>query len=210
MASETREVDRLTDLIQEIADETHLLAVNATIEASSAGEYGQRFAVVASEINQLATRARNSSQQVQKVVNRMRNAVASVLERIEQSRNQSRDAVKVLSDASLRTRQVIQATQRSTELSRLITSSTEEQRKGTVQAANNINLLLDIVEQSVRLSEKSRETAGQLDRLSANLKRDRVPRPPANGKEQKQESETQEPVLGTGDFATGNFSSSKA
>ncbi len=172
MSVQSREIDQLAEVIQEIADETHLLAVNATIEASSAGEYGQRFAVVASEVNQLATRARTSSQQVQKVVNRMRNAVQNVLERIEQSRDQSRQTGQTMNDAAQRTMQIIQATQRATELSRLISTSTGQQRASTQQAATSIGFLLEMAEGAVRLSEKSRETAAQLDRLSESLRRE--------------------------------------
>ena len=181
MATQSREIDQLVEIIQEISEETHLLAVNATIEASGAGEYGQRFAVVASEVNQLASRSRQNSLKVQKVVNRMRIAVEQVLALIEQSRDQSRETGHVMNDAVKRTNQVIQATQRTTQLAQLISVATDDQRANMQQAANATNILLEMAEGAVRLSEKSRETAAQLDRLSEALRRETQPRLSANG-----------------------------
>jgi methyl-accepting chemotaxis protein len=102
----------------------------------------------------------------------MRSAVQNVLERIEQSRDQSRQTGQTMNDAAQRTMQIIQATQRATELSRLISTSTGQQRASAQQASASIGYLLEMAEGAVRLSEKSRETAAQLDRLSESLRRE--------------------------------------
>ncbi|MEI7556112.1 methyl-accepting chemotaxis protein [Candidatus Chlorohelix sp.] len=169
MAVQSKEINQLSEVLQEIAEETHLLAVNATIEASGAGEYGYRFAVVANEVNQLAGRARSGSLQVQKVISRLRKIVESVLDRIEQSRDQSREAVSNLNVASQRTAQVIEATQHATVLSRQISGASQQQSNGMQQTANGLSLLLQIANEAVKISEKSRETATRLDKLSEIL-----------------------------------------
>lgn len=74
-----REIYRVLDLIQEISHETHILSLNASIEASDAGEYGSRFTVIANEVRRLAERSRESVESVRNLLEEFSEAIRAVV-----------------------------------------------------------------------------------------------------------------------------------
>ncbi len=69
LGKKTQEIDKVLEIINELAEQTNLLSLNATIESAGAGEAGKRFAVVAEEIRKLAERAMGSTREIKKLVN---------------------------------------------------------------------------------------------------------------------------------------------
>lgn len=82
----SKKIKKSIDLIYEITDETHILALNASIEASKAGEIGIGFAVVAQEIRNLAEKAENTVSEIEKIVKENEKIVAESLESIQNSK----------------------------------------------------------------------------------------------------------------------------
>lgn len=99
LASSSRGITAILDVIRGIADQTNLLALNAAIEAARAGEHGRGFAVVADEVRALAQRTQQSTTQIQQLLDRLAQGTSLVVHDMERSLAQSDEAV-ALSDAT--------------------------------------------------------------------------------------------------------------
>src|SRR5216684_1166676 len=75
LGKKSQEVGAVLDIVSELAEQTNILAINATIEAAGAGEAGKRFAVVADEIRKLADRVGGSTKEVRTLIDDVRSAV---------------------------------------------------------------------------------------------------------------------------------------
>jgi ABC-type transport system substrate-binding protein/methyl-accepting chemotaxis protein len=94
------EIGRIIDVIEEIADQTNLLSLNASIIAAQAGEHGRPFAVVAESIRTLAERTARSTREIAQLVNAVRNEVARAVELVGEGRERAASGV-VLGDRAM-------------------------------------------------------------------------------------------------------------
>src|SRR6185369_13795797 len=75
LGKKSQEIGSVLDIVSELAEQTNILAINATIEASGAGESGRRFAVVADEIRKLADRVAHATKEIRALIEDVRGAV---------------------------------------------------------------------------------------------------------------------------------------
>ncbi len=157
LGKQSKQISEIVETISDLADETNLLALNATIEAAGAGEYGRRFAVVASEVQMLANRSRNASRDVQAILGKIRRLIDSTLLATEGGLNEARRMSEVASQAGESIEQIIETVESTTYLARQINLTTQQQRSATEQA----------VEMVRRVAGDSREAATRASQLLA-------------------------------------------
>lgn len=152
----TREIAKVTEIINEIAEQTNLLALNATIEAARAGDAGKGFGVVANEIKVLAKQTAEATQDIRKSVTGIEQTSAKTIEGIEQvqgaitSSHQSIDEIAV-------------ATENQSRNTRRISDNVNQIAEGLAEVSGNIN------DSSILIGDVADEIS-QIDQASGILK----------------------------------------
>lgn len=98
----TRKISKIGEVgnvIYKIADDTHLLSINASIEASVAGEYGKRFSIIASEIRKLAENAKEFASEIEKIIKEINEAASETITTTEKSVSDTNKSLKKIGEA---------------------------------------------------------------------------------------------------------------
>lgn len=174
---------QILELLGSIAGETHLLALNASIEAAGAGEHGQRFGVVAQEIKHLADRSNQASQNVVAVIQEVESATLKAVNKVETGYRKAREMELVAGEAGTvieKMRQVsTQAREQATsikgraqevrELCEVIKMATNQQRSASEQVLTAISGVSVVAKQNAESSATVSTTATHLEEMSYNL-----------------------------------------
>ncbi len=169
LGKKSQEIGAVLDLVSELAEQTNILAINATIEAVGAGEAGKRFAVVADEIRKLADRVGGSTKQIRLLIEDVRGAVNTTVMATETGSKAVDAGSRQFVDVAAAFRQIGGLVTTTTEAAREIELSTKQQ----TTAVEQVTLAIASVAQATRETEASSGqtllTASQLANLSKEL-----------------------------------------
>ena len=153
LESEVAAIEDVTDLIQDIADETNILALNASIEAARAGEAGAGFEVVAEEVKSLAEEARDATSEIESSIRSVRAETDATVDEMAEMRERADEGITT-AEAALEAFTDLAADVEET------TSGVEEIRDATDDQATSIEAVVDAVESVGDLAEETAADAG--------------------------------------------------
>ncbi len=171
LGESSQEIGDIVGLITEIADQTNILALNAAIQASTAGDAGRGFAVVADEVQRLAERAGNATKQIEGLVNTIQADTNEAVKSMEISTAGVVEGASMAEDAGEALKEIEDV---STTLSRLIkriSDSTKEQSKVALSVSESMNVIQEITMRTSEGTEETSASLNSLNKLSAELER---------------------------------------
>jgi twitching motility protein PilJ len=127
LGESSQQISRVVALINQIAMQTNLLAINAGIEAARAGAEGQGFAVVAEEVGELAARSAAATQEIEKIVETIQRETSLVVEAMEQSTSQVVEGTHRVEEAKQSLNQIVEVSRQIDELVQAISEATVSQ-----------------------------------------------------------------------------------
>jgi len=163
LGESSQEIGDIVGLITEIADQTNILALNAAIQASTAGDAGRGFAVVADEVQRLAERAGNATKQIETLVNTIQADTNEAITSMEVSTAGVVNGAKRAEDAGEALREIETV---STNLANLIQGISESAKKQSTIASDVSKTMNVIQEITLRTSEGTEETSSSLNSLN--------------------------------------------
>ncbi|MFW2371813.1 MAG: methyl-accepting chemotaxis protein [Gammaproteobacteria bacterium] len=169
LGERSQEISGIVNLINSIAERTHILALNASMHAASAGEAGRGFAVVAEEVQRLAENARDATLEISTVVNNIRVETADTVTTMNVAITQVAEGTRLAEQAGQSMRDTQQATTELVRAVQQIATSSLNQAEISKQLLKRGQIIQDSTEQTSReLIEQTKNTE-ELVRYSGNL-----------------------------------------
>jgi methyl-accepting chemotaxis protein len=163
------QIGEIISVINDIADQTNLLALNAAIEAARAGEHGRGFAVVADEVRKLAERTTDATEEVGRSIREIQDETGTAVTQIQASTERVMKGVDLASSAGEALSRIVDGSQNVQGMVQSIAAASEQQSTASTQIARNIEQIDSITRESLQGAQQSAMAAAQLSTQAEGL-----------------------------------------
>jgi twitching motility protein PilJ len=170
LGESSQEIGEIVQLISDITEQTNVLALNAAIQAASAGEAGRGFTVVAEEVQRLAERSAEATKHISAIVKSIQRDTQDAVEAMERSTQGVVQGTKTADEADQALREIGQVSNRLAELIGGISNATQQQADSATKVAANMKAILAITQLTTEGTKQTAASAAKLTTLADGLK----------------------------------------
>ena len=170
LGESSQEIGEIVELISDITEQTNVLALNAAIQAASAGDAGRGFTVVAEEVQRLAERSAEATKQIAAIVKTIQTDTQDAVSAMEQSTQGVVEGAKLSDAAGQALAEIGDVSQMLAGLIENISTDTQKQAQSATGVASKMQDILRVTEQATAGTQRTAEAVGELAALATELK----------------------------------------
>jgi twitching motility protein PilJ len=171
LGESSQEIGSIVELINDISEQTNILALNAAIQAASAGEAGRGFAVVADEVQRLAERASNATKRIETLVQTIQSDTNEAVSSMEQTTSEVVAGARLAEDAGTALGEIEKVSSDLSTLIQGISSAAQQQSAAATNITATMNTIQSITAQTSQGANQTAASIGNLAQLAADLRR---------------------------------------
>lgn len=169
LGKSSQQIGEIVSVINEIAEQTNLLALNAAIEAARAGEQGRGFAVVADEVRKLADRTTQATKEIAGMIKKIQEDTSGAVRSMQEGTEEVERGIALADKAGRSLDEIVTVSQRVTDMVATIAAASEQQSTASEQITRNVEAISTVTGETAQGTQQIAITAEDLNRLTEDL-----------------------------------------